>query len=71
MPRVSIWDIISLSFGLKGNLEKEELVPVDEEKVITNESFRLSLYKHTAFPPYCFWGGLRSFFQGWNSDAGR
>jgi hypothetical protein len=44
MPRVSIWDIIYLGFGLKEKLETEEIVQVvvrvgvrvDEEKEITH-----------------------------------
>jgi len=86
MPRVSIWDIIYLGFGLKEKLETEEIVQVvvrvgvrvDEEKEIThsinqgqNESVWFSLYKDTGFPAMLFLGVLRSFFQGWNSNAGR
>lgn len=63
MPRVSIWDIISLSFGLKGNLEKEELVSVDEEKVITKREFSIVPLQTHCFPAILFLGGSAFFFS--------
>ena len=81
MPRVSIWDIISLVFGLKEKLETEEIVQVDDEREITNavkisikdkmRVFDFPSTKTLVFPPYCFWGVCVLFFQGWNSNAGR